>query len=115
MAEFLVLLHETPGSFANVSPSEMQAVIERYSAWAAKLGAAGKLVTGKKLRDEGGKRLRNERGRMVVSDGPYAEVKDIVGGLFIIQAASYEEASRLLADCPHLENGWIELREVEPT
>lgn len=115
MAEYLVLLHETPDSLADVSPSEMQAIFERYAAWAAKLGAAGKLVTARKLRDEGGRHLRRECGRMLASDGPYAEIKDVVTGLFVVQASGYDEAHGLLEDCPHLDYGWIELREIEPT
>lgn len=42
-------------------------------------------------------------------------MKEIVGGYYVIEARSYDEALRLAADSPHLEFGTIELREVEPT
>jgi hypothetical protein len=113
MNEYLVLLREDPSTFSRMSPSEMQAVIQRYSAWVGQLRSQGRLSVGKKLTDEGGRMLRAEKGRMVASTGPYAEVRDVVSGLFIISAASYEEAQALLADCPHLEFGHIELREVD--
>jgi hypothetical protein len=114
MAEYLLLLHDDPQVFAQFSPSDMQACIQRYSAWAEKLRAGGRLVEAKKLTDEGGRHVRREKGRMEGSHGPYAETKDIVGGLFIVKAADYEEATALLADCPHLEFGWIEVREIDP-
>ena len=115
MPDYMLLLHEQPVRFAKLSPSEMQATIERYQAWANRLRAAGKLNMGRKLTDEGGLHVRRDRGQMVVSDGPYAEAKDAVSGLFVIRAGSYEEARELVSDCPHLEFGWIEVREIEIT
>ncbi len=52
-------------------------------------------------------------GKLVVTDGPYTEVKDIVGGVFVIEAASYDDAVALASGCPHLEYGEIEVREVD--
>jgi hypothetical protein len=115
MPDYLLLLHEHPTRFAKMSPSEMQATIERYQAWANRLRAAGKLNMGRKLRDDGGVHVRRDHGQMVVSDGPYAEAKDAVSGLFVIRAETYDEAKRLVSDCPHLEFGWIEVREIEIT
>ena len=114
MAEFVVLLHEDPSVLARLSPAEMQAAVGKYSAWFAKLGATGRLAVSKKLTDEGGRHLRGKRGSIVVSDGPFAEAKDVVAGLFIVQAASYDDARALLDDCPHFDyQGWIELREID--
>ncbi|HEY4369436.1 MAG TPA: YciI family protein [Steroidobacteraceae bacterium] len=114
MSEFVVLLHEDPGVFARLSPAEMQQVLQKYRAWFEKLGATGKMQVSKKLTDEGGRQLRGKRGSIVVSDGPFAEAKDVVAGLFIVQAASYDEARSLLNDCPHFDyDGWIELRQID--
>lgn len=113
MAEYLVLLHEDPAVTRKLSPTEMQALIQRYSEWVGGLRAQGLVSVGKKLKDEGGRHLRAGKGTMVVSDGPYAEAKDVIGGLFIINADSYEHAQTLLARGPHLEIGWIELREID--
>jgi hypothetical protein len=118
MPEFMLLLHENPASFASLSPDEMQRIIQKYSAWSAGLASQGKLVGGDKLRDEGGKHLRRKTSagaRAAVVDGPYTEVKEIVGGYFKVAAADYDEAVKLAGDCPHLEFGWIEIREIEPT
>lgn len=113
MAEYLVLLHEDPAATRKLSPSEMQALIQRYSEWVGGLRADGFVSVGKKLKDEGGRHLRAEKGKMVVSDGPYAEAKDIISGLFLVTADSYEQVQARLDSGPHLEFGWIELREID--
>jgi hypothetical protein len=113
MAEYLVLLHEDPARTRDLSPTEMQALIQRYTDWIGGLRAQGLVSVGKKLKDEGGRQLRGEKGKMVVSDGPYAEGKDVISGLFVITADSYEKAQALVAPGPHLEFGWIELREID--
>ena len=113
MTQYAVFLHEDPETFRKFTPSEMQAIIQRYTAWGDRLRASGRYVSGKKLADDGGKSVRLEKGRMTVSDGPYAETKDIVGGLFVFTADSYEDALSVISDCPHLEYGRIELRAIE--
>ena len=54
-------------------------------------------------------------GTTKVTDGPYAEAREVIGGLFIIEANSYDEIVELSKDCPHLDFGSIEIREVDPT
>ncbi len=57
----------------------------------------------------------NESGHRA-TDGPFAEAKEVIGGIFTIDADSYDEAVEISKDCPHLKyGGWIEVREVEPT
>ncbi len=52
MPKYMILLHDSPEAFANVSPQQMQAVIEKYMAWGEKLRASGTMLTGEKLADE---------------------------------------------------------------
>jgi hypothetical protein len=114
MDTYLLLLREDPRQYATLSPAEMGAIIEQYRAWSQKLAAQGRLVGGQKLADEGGKRLRAGSAGPIVTDGPFIESKDVIGGTFLIQAASYDEAVQLIADCPHLRGGnEIELRRIE--
>jgi hypothetical protein len=110
----MLLLHEDPSAFANVTPAEMGAIIEKYTAWAGKLASEGRLVGSHKLRDGSGKSLRkNGAGRVTVTDGPYTEGKEVIGGYFTIKAADYDEASGVAAECPHVEFGVVEIREIE--
>jgi hypothetical protein len=114
MRDYLLLLHDNPAQMGTISPTEMQAIIARYNAWAGALAEQGRLAHGAKLADEGGKHLRRTATGVSAADGPFAEAKEVIGGLFIIKAADYDEAIGLASDCPHLETGWIELREVDP-
>jgi hypothetical protein len=114
MAQFMLLLHETPADFADLSAEEIGKVIREYTGWADKLRSEGRLVGSNKLKDDGGRSLTAPGGKLSVVDGPYAEAKEVVGGYFIVEAAGYDEAVALSKDCPHLKyGGRIELRQVD--
>jgi hypothetical protein len=114
MKTFVMLLHDA-GSFpADISPDQIQAIIQRYVAWRQKIQANGRKVDGHKLTDGQGRVMRGA-GSPTVIDGPYAEAREVIGGLFIIEANSYEEVVEMSKDCPHLDFGTIEIREVQPT
>ena len=116
MPKFMLILHEIPSEeYRNLSPEEIQGIIEKYRAWAGRLAAAGRLVGGAKLTDEGGKWMTMQKDRVSVVDGPYSEAKEVVGGYFMIRAEDYGEALDLARDCPHLAHGRIEVRQVDPT
>ena len=115
MPKYMLILHDAMPVLATISPAEMQAIIEKYTAWGRRIGQAGHMAGGEKLREEGGKHLTKTGGKLVVRDGPYAEAKEVVGGFYLLNAASYDEALQLCSDCPHLDlGGRIELREVDP-
>jgi hypothetical protein len=115
MPQFLLLLHEDPADARGMSPEEMQRVIEEYVAWSRRLAAEGRLVRGVKLRDDGGRHVRpGGPGGASVTDGPYAEGKEVVAGYFAVEAPDYEAAVALARECPHLAHGWVEVREIEP-
>jgi hypothetical protein len=113
MAQFMLILHEIPGSYAKLSPTEIQGILEKYGDWTAKLAQTGKLVGGQKLMDEGGKLMTKSGDRLTVVDGPYSETKEVVGGYFVIKAAEYEEAVQIASDLPHLPFGRVEVRQVD--
>ena len=114
MPKFMLLLHDRPGAFRAMSPQEMQQVVQKYVAWARRLRARRLLSEGHKLTKDAGRVLRKTRGRPLVSDGPYAESKELLGGYFIIKAKDYDEAASRALDCPHLDfGGTIEVRQVD--
>jgi len=110
MSKFILLLHEGPKAFPpDISPDQIQAIIQRYVAWRAKVQQNGRKLT------EGQGRMMKGAGSAKVTDGPYAEAREVIGGLFIVDAKNYDEVVELSKDCPHLDFGTIEIREVEPT
>jgi hypothetical protein len=118
MSQFMVLLYDSADAAAQwtrMSPEEMQQCIEQYVAWSRSLEEKGVLIATEKLRDGVGRVLRGRGGRPAVTDGPFTETNEIIGGYFLVEAADLDEAAALCHDCPHLEfGGTIEIREIEP-
>ena len=112
MPQYMLILHDK-GTFPDLSPEEIQGVIRRYMEWRSRIASNGRSITGHKLKDGEGRLLRGKVGAPVVTDGPYAEATEVIGGLFVIDARDYNEAQRLASDCPHLEFGTIEIREIQ--
>lgn len=115
MPKFVLLLRDLGTNYPNMGPEQMQAIVQRYVAWRAKVQQDGRSITGHKLRDDQGRVVNGTGSSLKVTDGPYAEAREVMGGLFVMEAASYDDAVELCRDCPHLEFGSIEIREVEPT
>jgi hypothetical protein len=97
----------------DLSPAEIEAIINKYRSWAQRVAAQGKLLSGEKLRDGEGRVLKGNGKALKVTDGPHSESKEVIGGFWILEAASYEEAVALASDNPQLEHGTLELREIE--
>ncbi len=104
---------EIPEGF-EITPEIIQGIIQKYNDWADGLQKSGHLVGLNKLREDPGKNIVGTGANRVVTDGPFAETKEIIGGYWIINAANYDEAVQLASGCPSLEFGSrVEVREVE--
>jgi hypothetical protein len=108
MEKFMLIFHG--GGSSDRSPEEMQANMGKWMAWIDKLAKAGKYVSGEPLK-AGGKLIKgNPTG---VTDGPYTEGKEIVGGYFIINATDYDDAVAQCADYPdYAIGGSIQVRQI---
>lgn len=114
MPKYMLLLHDDPSTFSALSPGDIQKVIEKYIAWGTRLVEAGIITESAKLTEEPGRVVRGQGPAMRITDGPYSETKEVLGGYYTIVADSYEHAAERAADCPHLEyGGTIEIREVD--
>src|ERR1044072_8919763 len=112
MAKFMVMARDS-GEYPDMSPEEIQAVLQRYMEWSDGLRRDGRMLGGEKRGDGEGRVVRREAGALVVSDGPYAESKEVLGGFWILEAADYGEAVRLVSGSPHFDFGSLEVRRVE--
>lgn len=108
MSQYLIVLRDADWNPASLSPEELQAIMKKYRAWVDRL--AGK---GNKLRDGEGRVITRDAGSFTVTDGPYSESKEVIGGYLVIEAGDYDEAVRQCEDSPHLEFGSIEIRAIE--
>lgn len=91
------------------SMEEMQSVVQQWQDWIGGIAAQGKFIATNALEPVG----RTVSAKGLVSDGPYAEIKEIVGGYMLVKANDLEEAVQLSAGCPTLAaGGTVEVRSV---
>jgi len=92
-----------------MSPEESQQHMQKWFAWVAELQAKGIYASGEALLPTG----KTVGKGNVVTDGPFAESKEMVGGFFIVKANSIEEATGIAKACPDLPlGGTVEVRDV---
>ena len=108
MPQFVLMLRDTGMFPDNVSPEEIKQVIQRYTQWKEKVRGSGQ-----KLYDGEGRVVVRKDGGVSVTDGPYVESKEVLGGYFLLEAQDYDTVSKLVEDCPHLDYGSIEIRRIE--
>ena len=96
----------------SLSPTELQQHLAKWNEWTAAMLAAGHQPVGHPLgHPPSGKTVRGRE--RVVTDGPFAESKDLVSGTVIVEAASLQEAAELAQGCPILDlEGSVEVRPV---
>ncbi len=114
MNEFLIAIHrDLKSKNASPSPEQMQASIKPFQDWIAGIAAQNKLVSPPKRWDLDGRVVKNNN---TVINGPYAEIKESLGGLFVIRANDYDEAVEIAKGCPVLQWGAVvEVRMAVPT
>jgi hypothetical protein len=109
--KYLVFMRSVPGtsgSEARPDPAQMQKVYEAFGAWQEKfkgriLDMGGKLKSGGKVVTPSG-----------VTDGPFTEAKEVVGGYMVVAADSYDSALEVVRACPGLirPGASVEVREI---
>lgn len=109
MAQYLLLLRDDGAAFAKMSPEEMQRTTERYMEWRNR-----PFVVGGQRLDMAGRMMVKKDGKISVTDGPFSESREVLGGYFAIEAKDFDEAVALSMDNPHAALGivTIEVREV---
>jgi hypothetical protein len=113
MTKYMLVAYDDPKGLADVSPADMQAMIANYMAWTQRIASQGKLVTGEKLVDGRGRFVSKRSGSLEVADGPYTEAREVIGGVWIIQADTEEEALEIAASCPHAEVARLGFYQVD--
>ena len=110
--KFLFVYRDVAGSASAKmpSPEQMQDILARWGAWIEKFMKTGQMVdpgdalqpTGKVLKPTG-----------VVTDGPFVEAKEILGGFSVVTVDTYEQAVAIAKECPaHQDGSSIEIREM---
>jgi hypothetical protein len=113
MKEFLLIFRtDTTVRAPQLSPEQLQATMKPWQDWMGSLAAQNKLVNpGNRLETDG----RVITPTNLITNGPYVEIKEAVGGYTIIKANSLDEATQLSKDCPIFQvGGTVEVRAIVP-
>jgi len=110
MKDFLLVYRADYNAMPTGTPEQMEAMTKRWMDWIAGIAAKGNLV-------DRGNRLTNTgqvvRPNSVVTNGPYTEIKETIGGYSMVKAGSYDEAIEIAKGCPIFAiGGNVEVREV---
>lgn len=111
MNEFLLVFRNTVSNEApQMSPDQLQAMMKTWMDWIGGIAAQNKLVSsGNRLAPTGKVLAANN----VVTDGPFVEIKEAIGGYIIVKADNIDEATALSQGCPILAiGGTVEIRMI---
>jgi hypothetical protein len=113
MNDFLLIFRrESTNSIAQSSPEQLQNMMKVWQNWMGSIAAQDKLVSsGNRLAVEG--KVVKPGG--LVTDGPFVEIKEAIGGYIVVRAESLEEAAEISKGCPILAvGGTVEVRAIVP-
>jgi hypothetical protein len=112
MNEYLLIVHRDISKEGSPSPQQLQDSIKPFQDWIGGIAAQNKLVAPPIRWDATGKVVKKNN---VVTDGPYAEIKEAVSGTIMIRAKDYDEAAEIAKGCPALKWGSVvEIRMALP-
>ena len=111
--KYLALIYGEEGGWESLSEEERAGVYERYSAFAREGRETGVVIGGDELAStSSATTVRVREGQTEVTDGPYAEAKEALGGYFILECSSMDEALDWAARIPAAEHGAVEVRPI---
>ena len=111
--KFMLMIHGSEQADERHTEAEVKQIVGQHMKVAQDLRAAGKMVHGERLRPQAeATRLRTKAGQIQLTDGPFAETKEVVGGFYLIDCASKAEAIEWASKLPIREGGFIEVRPI---
>jgi hypothetical protein len=113
--QYLLLIYGNENHFNKMSPAEQKKIEQEYSDFSNSIAGSGHLRGGNELdRISKAKTVQVRQGKRAVTDGPFAETKEQLGGYYLVEAKDYEEALALAARIPSARWGSIEVRPIIP-
>lgn len=115
MASYMLIIMERPGQRAERSEAEGRGLFARMLDYAQTLKARGVLRAAQSLKGtDQAARIAVRDGRRTLVDGPFAEAKEMVGGYFLVECATRDEALAIAAEIPAAQWATVEVREFGP-
>jgi hypothetical protein len=111
--QYLMLLYSNESGFTSMTPEQQKAGVEEYRRFTQEIKDSGKLLGSNRLAPvASATTVRVSDGKRVVTDGPFVETKEQLGGYYLIEAKDLDEAIAIAARCPGSRHGTIEVRPV---
>ena len=111
--KYMLLIATDPAASAALAPDEQEAMFAEYFAFSSRIAESGEMVAGDPLHDiSTATTVRVREGATTVTDGPFAETKEHIGGYYIVDVASLDRALELAAQIPGARVGSIEVRPL---
>ena len=113
--KYMLLIHENEQAFARLSDDDRQAIYRDYRRFSEEIVASGHYISGSELQPtSSATSLRIRDGERLVTDGPFAETREQLGGYYLVEAKDLDEAIALAARIPSARTGTIEVRPLVP-
>jgi hypothetical protein len=110
---YMLLIIQRHEEFDGIAVEEGRCRYDRMMDFGRGLSERGVLLAGESLgTDRSGARVRKRDGRQTMVDGPFAEAKEIVGGFFLLDCDTIEEAKAIAETCPAAEWSTVEVRKI---
>lgn len=110
MKEFLFVYRNDYKALPKATPEEGKTVMQKWMEWFKGIDAKGNLSSYGNVLGSAGKVVKSNK---MVTDGPYTEIKELIGGYSVIKTETIEEAAEIAKGCPILETGGnVEVREI---
>jgi hypothetical protein len=111
--QFLLLIYESESARASRTEADNHAMFAEYNAFTASIKSAGKMIAGDALQPvETATTLRIRDGKTLMTDGPFAETKEQLGGYYLVEANDLDDALSIAARIPAAKTGSIEVRSI---
>jgi hypothetical protein len=111
--QYLLLIYDTEGVAAQMPETEYARFMGEYTTLSKNLAATGKLVNANRLHDVAkATTVRVREGKAQLTDGPFAETREQLGGYYLINAKDLDEATKIAAQIPSARYGSIEVRPI---
>jgi hypothetical protein len=114
--KYLLLIYENESLLAGMSEADQGKVHGEYMEYTDDIRKKGQYVAGEALQPIAtATTVRVKDGKTVVTDGPFAETREQLGGFYLVEAKDLDEATALAARIPAARTGSIEVRPIFPT
>jgi hypothetical protein len=113
--KYLLLIYENEASLNALSEDEQGKIFQEYMDYTIRIRKSGHYIGGEALQPVAtATTVREKKGKVLTTDGPFAETREQLGGYYLVEAKDLDEATSLAAGIPAVRTGSIEVRPILP-